>query len=95
MALPEQTTFALIPQRTLDRLLAGLDDIREIRTKLDDQTPGPQVEWISRQKFMELCNIGATTFNIMKNEDKLVLKDVGRKKYVHISCINKYFQNKL
>ncbi len=87
----KETTVVPLPLGEFNQMK---EDIRFLRREYESnrKTQPPNIpEWIPRKAFMSTCNIGSTTFNILKNQGKLDLNTINRKVFVHRSCVDKYF----
>ncbi|MEQ8239307.1 MAG: hypothetical protein RIA69_08840 [Cyclobacteriaceae bacterium] len=84
-----ETTFIPFPLKDFQRMK---EDISFLRSQLSNANKASsQKEWLTRLEFLAACSIGSTQFNILKNQGKLHLNYIGKKVYVHHSCVDQYF----
>ncbi len=90
MLKQEHTTFYPVPVQELKQLQ---EDIKYIRMNLSKpaKTINDDREWLPRLDFIRICNISPSLFNIWRNLDKLNVKYVSRKLYVHRTDVDRYF----
>jgi hypothetical protein len=87
--LETKTNLVVLPQETYLKMQRGIDDIQLM---LKNQNLKNQIrEWVPRLEFMERCNISTTQYHIFDNKGLLRKKNVGKKIFVHCTCIDQYF----